>query len=194
MFGWGRGREGRIEPQTRGWRSLGRQMICSGRGGGWCPESSGDWPKVTQCPEEGARGLALSRLLDSDPSLHHQCLHPCGEHLFSPMPGCWTPSLLSTGGAWPSPPSWSGQGPAAGHAQDRGAFFQTVTELRGGQRHGLHQATAAWGILQPQSPTGEARPPVRVGERSGHHKTCCRKGGSTLAWPVLFPEAPHILW
>lgn len=161
MLGWGKGRRGRAEPPTWGPRGLRRQLICSGGGGACAQKVQETGPRSHSVLRKGP-GASRSAVFRSLTSLHHQHLCPCGKHLFSPIPRRWTPGLLSMGGAWPSPPSRPGQGPAAKRARGRDACFQTVAELRGASNMVLGQATSAWGppgILQPQSPTGEPQTP-----------------------------------
>lgn len=180
MFGWGKGRKARIEPRTRDPRGLKRQMICSGRGGAGAQKVRETGPRSHSVLRKGlgASCSAVFRILTS----------PCTLSACAPVGNtCSHPGLLSTG-ARPSSPSRPGQGGLASRLHQSSGGPATWSRVRPLQR-GAHRASCG---LRVQ--LGRPRPPVRVGERSGHHETCWRKGGSTLAWPVLFPEAPRILW
>lgn len=139
-------------------------MICSGGGGGWCPESSGDWPKVTQ---RQGRGSGASRTVvfqiltplctvGACAPAGNTCSHPCrggaGPQASSPQeePGCLPL------------PGWDRGRPPGVPGQE--CLLPDCSRARGVGDMVLCRATAArgpLGILQPESPTatGEAQTP-----------------------------------
>lgn len=161
MFGWGKGRKGRIEPRTRDPRGLKRQMICSGRGGAGAQKVRETGPRSHSVLRKGlgASCSAVFRILTSPCTLSacapvgNTCSHPCqgaGPQASSPQ----EPGRLPLPGR---DRGWPPSVPRAG-----GACFQTAPELRGASHMVSRQATSAWGppgILRPQSPTGETQTP-----------------------------------
>lgn len=167
MFGWGRGLEGRIEPQTGSWRGLRRQMIYSSGGGGGAQKV---WETGPRSHSVLRKGLGASRSavfwILTPPCTIGACApagNTCSHHakVLDPRPPLHGRSLAVS-----TFPARTGSGHQVCPGQGR--LLPECSRAQRGQQHGLvsdhcslgpagHLAASESNWGGPDSPSGSGR-------------------------------------